>query len=204
MKKMKLWIMAAILFSGVACMTSCNGQAKVEKEAEAAEVALNGLGGNLEALISKYLVDSIGSQYAPGEICIPVVVYQTDEIKEDSLFVWGDYWVFNYNVVGDTLKCVSGGSHPGKLLVRKNEQGEDQVVSFEQVEAGHGNVESAKRIFGKNYDAFHSANSDEVYREEVRASGIADYVKAHKLPVKYYQDYGWPAKEIPTQDAPAQ
>jgi hypothetical protein len=24
-------------------------------------------------------------------------------------------------------------------------------------------------------------------------------VKANKLPVKYYQDYGWPAKEIPAE-----
>ena len=31
------------------------------------------------------------------------------------------------------------------------------------------------------------------------ASAIADYVKANKLPVKYYQDYGWPAKVIPAK-----
>lgn len=197
MKTMKLWMLAAILFCGVACTTTGNDNANAEKAAqEAAEVDE---GEPLLSVIDNYLVDSIGSHYAPGEMCIPVVVYQTDEMKNDSLFMLGDYWVFNYNVVGDTLKCVSGGNNPGKMLVLKDEKGEYQVVSFEQVEDGHGNLESAKRIFGEYFDAFHAANSDETYREELRAAAIADYVKAHKLAVKYYQDYGWPAKEIPVE-----
>ena len=197
MKKMTLWMMAAILICGIAGMTSCNGRSKMQKEAM--EMAATAQGENLEALINKYLVDSIGSHYAPGEVCIPVVLYQTDEILNDSVYVMGAYWVFNYNVVGDTLKCVSGGNNPGKMLISRNEKGDEYVAAFEQVEDGHGNLESAKRIFGKYYDAFQAANSDEAYRETVRASSIADYVKANKLPVKYYQDFGWPAREIPVK-----
>lgn len=197
MKTMKLWMLAAILFCGVACTTTGNDSANAEKAAQEAPGIDEG--EPLLSVIDNYLVDSIGSRYAPGEICIPAVVYRTDVVKNDSLFMLGDYWVFNYNVAGDTLKCVSGGNNPGKMLVLKNEKGEYQVVSFEQVEDGHGNLESAKRIFGEYFDAFHAANSDETYREEVRAAAIADYVKAHKLAVKYYQDYGWPAKEIPME-----
>jgi hypothetical protein len=48
------------------------------------------------------------------------------------------------------------------------------------------------------YEAFHSINSDEETREQVRALFIAKYVKDNKLPVKYYQDYGWPARKIPS------
>ena len=185
MNKMKLWMVAAILFSGVVGVTSCINKTKIEKEVESAARDMAMHAEAFTSVINNYLVDSIGSHYTPGEVCIPVVLYQID--------------VFNYNVVGDTLKCVSGGNHPGKMLMCVNEEGNDRVMSFEQVEDGHGNLESAKRIFGKYYDAFHNANSDEAYREEVRASTIADYVKEHKLPVKYYQDYGWPAKEIPTE-----
>ena len=199
MNKMKLWMVAAILFSGVVGVTSCINKTRIEKEVESAARDMVKQAEAFTSVINNYLVDSIGSHYTPGEVCIPVVLYQIDEVHNDSILVWGDYWVFNYNVVGDTLKCVSGGNHPGKMLMCVNEEGNDQVVSFEQVEDGHGNLESAKRIFGKYYDAFHNANSDEAYREKVRASTIADYVKEHKLPVKYYQDYGWPAKEIPTE-----
>jgi hypothetical protein len=201
MEKMKSWVLAAILFCGAGCFVSCNGNANTDKAAEdTVTVADPTTYDNviLDAM-ANYLADSIGSNYAPGEVCIPVYGIAASKLGEtpDSVFMWGDYWVFNYNVVGDTLKCVSGGNHPGKMLITKNENGEFQVVSFEQVEDGHGNLESAKRIFGEYYDFFHEAASDENLREKTRAASIADYVKAHKLPVKYYQDYGWPAKKIP-------
>ena len=199
MNKMNLWMLAAILFCGVGCLTSCNGNAdasKVTEDTLAADTAQEG--DVIIDAINKYLVDTIGASYAEGDMCIPVIAMTcSDGLKADSVFMWGDYWVFNYKVAGDTLKCVSGGDHPGKMLIKKNDNGEYQVVAFEQVESGHGNLESAKRIFGEYYDAFHAANSDENYRENARAASIADYVKANNLSVKYYQDYGWPAKEIP-------
>jgi hypothetical protein len=102
-------------------------------------------------------------------------------------------------VVGDTLKTVSGGDHPGKMCLKKNEKGEFEVISFEQVEDGHGNEASARRIFGDMYEAFHGINSDQETREQARGIAIARYVRANNLPYKYYQDYGWPAKEIPTE-----
>ena len=203
MEKMKLWMIAAVLFCGAGYLTSCNGNANADKAAvDTVTVADSSTSGNviLDA-INKFLVDSIGSNYTPGEMCIPVNRISASSIEEspDCVFWWGDFWVFNYNVVGDTLKCVSGGNHPGKMLITKNDNGEYQVVSFEQVEDGHGNLESAKRIFGEYYDVYHDAVSDENLREKARAASIADYVKAHNLPVKYYQDYGWPAKEIPAK-----
>lgn len=199
-RKMKSWMMATILFCGAGCLASCNGNAATDKIAvDTVAIADNTVDPLIEA-INKYLVDSIGSQYSPGQMCIPVIAMTcSDGMKADSVYMWGDYWVFNYNVAGDTLKCVSGGSHPGKMLLKKTDDGQFRVVSFERVEDGQGNEESAKRIFGEYYDAFHASNSDEKYREKARAGSIADYVKAHNLPVKYYQDYGWPAREIPVE-----
>ena len=194
-------MMAAILFCGLGCLTSCNGNANADKVVEdtvAVDTAA-GVNPSIEA-IERYLVDSIGSQYSQGDMCIPVIAMTcSDGEKNDSLFMWGDYWVFNYKVDGDTLMTVSGGNHSGKMLLLKDEKGGYQVVSFEQVEDGSGNLESAKRIFGEFYDAYHAANSDENYREKARAGSIADYVKANNMAVKYYKDFGWPAKEIPTE-----
>ena len=206
MEKMKTWMLAAILFCGAGCLVSCNGNAGADKAAEDTVAIKKPQKVDPSLLaIEKYLVDSIGSQYAQGDMCIPVIAMTcSDGLKNDSLYVWGDFWVFNYKVDGDTLKTVSGGNHSGKMLLLKGENGEYQVVAFEQVEDGSGNLESAKRIFGEYYDAYHAANSDEVYREKARAGSIADYVKAHKLPVKFYQDYGWPAKEIPTEEQETQ
>ena len=197
MSKMKSLMMAAVLFCGF----GCNGNAAIEK-ADQDSVDLVEVTGNFNVLpaLDQYLVDSIGAHYAPGEICIPcATIVACDQSNPDNVVVLGDFWVFNFNQIGDTLKTVSGGDHPGRICLKKNEKGEFEVLSFEQVEDGHGNEASARRIFGDMYEAFHGINSDEETREEARSLAIARYVKADNLPVKYYQDYGWPAKEIPAK-----
>ena len=108
----------------------------------------------------------------------------------------GRFLGFHYNQSGDTLKTVSGGSHPGLMHLKKTDKGME-VTSFEVVEDGAGNLESAKRIFGDQYEAFHEVNSNQEKRESIRLQFIADYVKKNNLPVKMVQDYGWPAVELP-------
>lgn len=197
-------MLAAILLCGAACVTSCNnnGNANADKTAEdTVDLVVETGSFDFMPALDKYLVDSIGMHYAPGEMCIPCATvvacdqWTTDSVV-DSVVVLGDFWVFNFNVVGDTLKTVSGGDHPGKMCLKKNEKGEFEVISFEQVEDGHGNEASARRIFGDMYEAFHGINSDQETREQARGIAIARYVRANNLPYKYYQDYGWPAKEI--------
>jgi hypothetical protein len=146
--------------------------------------------------IDRYLADSIGSQYAKGEHCVPIhSIVRVDERNAEDILVWGDFWVFNYNQVGDTLKCVSGGSHPGLLHIRQTEKG-FEVMAFDQVEDGSRYLPTAKKIFGDKYDAFQAINSDEKNRERLRADVLATYAKKNGLAVTLYQDYGWPAKKL--------
>lgn len=211
MKHMKLWMLAAILFCGVVCVTSCNGNSNkdnaadtdsvVAQEIEEDIVTRDSIGFPVFGTLYNYLVDSIGSRYSQGDVCIPSIVITAagnPDSEDDLIKILGDFWVFNYKIVGDTLKMVSGGSHPGAITFRETAQG-IEVASFDQVEDGSNNVASAKRIFGDMYEAFKSVNSNEEAREDVRAQYIAHYVKVHNLPVKYYQDFGWPAKEIPVK-----
>ena len=146
--------------------------------------------------IDRYLADSIGSQYTKGEYCVPIhSIVGVDERNADDILVWGSYWVFNYNQVGDTLKCVSGGSHPGLMHVRQTEKG-FEVTAFDQVEDGSSYLTTAKKIFGDKFDAFQTINSDEQKREKLRANVLATYVKKHGLTTTLYQDSGWPAKKL--------
>ena len=150
----------------------------------------------LREAISDYLVKEIGSLYSPGELCIPVLMMvSTEEVSEDQARVWGDFWVFNYNQAGDTLKTVSGGNHSGLMTVQK--QGDKlTVTSFEQTEDGADNEASAKRIFGKHFDIYQNMHSNEDVREAVRKEQLKEYVRQHNLNVRYYQDFGWPAVEF--------
>ncbi len=146
--------------------------------------------------IDSFLVNELGKLYAEGEYCVPTyTIVDVDSQKADDILVWGDFWVFNYNQAGDTLKCVAGGSHPGLMHLRK--AGESyEVTAFEQVEDGSNNLPTAKKIFGTRYDAFHTINSDEEAREATRATGLAEFVKKHGIKASLYQDYGWPAKKL--------
>ena len=157
--------------------------------------------------IEHFLIDSFGKNYTPGAVCIPAYSVinieepgdpsdSTEVITATDIKVWGDWWVFNYNIVGDTLKCISGGSHPGMFLLGKDGEAY-KVIAFDQVEDGSRNLPSAKRIFGDLYDDFHAINSNQDYRDSVRLAMVAQYVQEHHLPVTMLQDFGWPAVTLP-------
>lgn len=148
--------------------------------------------------IDRYLANEFGKHYAEGEHCVPLhPIVTVDERNREDILVWGDFWVFNYNQVGDTLKCVSGGNHPGRMHIRQTENG-FEVTGFDPVEDGSGFIPSAKRIFGNKFEVFNTIHDDAEARERLRAEGLAVYAKKHNLSVTMYQDYGWPSKRLPS------
>jgi len=193
LNRMVLFALAVLL-----AMAACTNKpvTAVENNTEDSEVAFEVAKNNFYPAIDRYLTDSIGCYYAKGEHCVPIrSIVKVDERNSENILVWGDFWVFNYNQVGDTLKCVSGGSHPGLLHIRQTEKG-FEVTAFDQVEDGSRYLPTAKKIFGEKYDAFHAINSDEKNRERLRAEGLSVYAKRNGLAVTLYQDYGWPAKKL--------
>ena len=188
-------------FATLLIMAACNNKpttapATDVNEASNEEVSKEQENTYLSA-IDRYLVEEIGKHYAQGEHCVPIHnVVAIDESNAEDILVWGDFWVFNYNQVGDTLKCVSGGNHPGLMHVRQTDNG-FEVNSFDQVEDGSNNLPSAKRIFGDKYEAYQAINSNKEDREKLRAEGLATYVKKQGLSAPTYEDYGWPAKQLP-------
>ena len=130
------------------------------------------------------------------DVSIPVVnVIAVDYSNEDETLVWGSFWVYNYDLEGDTLVCTSGGEYPGLFRLERTEDGYE-VKSFEMVADGSKYTKSAKKIFGKFYGAFKMVEADTELREKIRARTIAKYVKAHDLAVTKYKDSGWEARSI--------
>ena len=197
-----LFALAVLILLGVCMTTSCKNKASDNQQAEATADTRPMIEQDHDeylAAIETYL-RTIGSQYTPGEVCIPsYTVVAINDSDTDYTRVWGDWWVFNYNIVGDTLKCVSGGSHPGLMYLKQNDTHEWIVTSFDQVEDGSRYLPSAKRIFGEYYEAFHKVNSSQEHRDSMRLKQVAYYVQEHKLPVTMLQDSGWPAVPLPLQ-----
>ena len=148
------------------------------------------------AAVDRYLAEQIAGHYSPGEYSVPV--YQEVAVNgNDStdIRIWGDFWVYNYKQEGDTLKCVSGGSHPG--LMHICQIGESFYVSdFEQVEDGSHFQPSAKRIFGEYFETFQIHHSDGDEHESLRHDVLRAFVRDHGLTATKYQDYGWFAKDL--------
>lgn len=146
--------------------------------------------------INYMLANEIGATYAAGEYSIPFeTIVAIEDGDEGDVWVWGDFWVFNYNQNGDVLETVSGGNHPGKIRLDIAEYGYE-LREFEQVADGADFEASAKAIFGKYYDAYQAVASDQDAREEVRRAAIEEFVKEQNLSVTQYKDYGWPARPI--------
>lgn len=150
----------------------------------------------LRAGITAFLAEEFGTKYTQGDLCLPVLMIVAEEDCETEIaWVWGDFWVFNYKIAGDTLKTVSGGNHPCRLQISELDDSL-YVMGYDQVEDGAGNDRSARKIFGKHYDVYQNMHSNEQVREAVRKEQMKEYVKQHNLPVRYYQDYGWPTVEL--------
>lgn len=145
----------------------------------------------VECAVWKYLAEDISVMYdKPADsITVPVVQIIKTEEGDGETRVYGDFWVFNYAISGDTLECKSGGAHPGMMHVAKDGD-EYKVTEFTPVEDG-GNFETtAKEIFGDDFEKFMQISSDSDAREQLRAKGLADYVKANGIAVTKYKDYG--------------
>ena len=154
-----------------------------------------GYGGDdpVEAACYEYLVETVAKNYEASDVSIPVVKIVNVDYKGDEVLVAGDFWIYNYNINGDVLETASGGNCPGIMHVSKDDY---TVTSFDVVADGGEWEDSAKELFGENYDSFMEYYSNEEAREEDRKITVSDYVNFNGLDVNYYQDYGWDPVEL--------
>ncbi|MBQ1752281.1 MAG: hypothetical protein II138_02590 [Paludibacteraceae bacterium] len=194
MKRNLLWAMAAALVFCSFSLTSCTGDSDnddAKADAEEAAIEAAALPDTYLAAIERYMINDVAASYAAAEYHIPVdLIVAVNESNPDSILVWGDFWIENYNLSADTLLFVSGGSHPGLMHVAK-EGDKYRVTSFDAVADGSGFLPSAKKIFGENFDAFQKLQSDDDLRKDLRRMTILAYVKQNNIPATMYKDYGW-------------
>ena len=190
---------AAMLLSS--CGNRKGGRNTVPTEPEAVQTATD----SYFQAIDRFFTNEIAPQYTPGSHCITYHDFAVvDDSNPDDIQVLGDFWVENYNIVGDTLMFVSGGNHAGKMHVKKDSAGNYFSTGLDAVGDGSEFLPTARAIFGERFDDFMKANSDHVIREKIRKAAISGYVFRNQLGVKYYKDYGWPAVRIASPEDSSQ
>ncbi|MBQ6497011.1 MAG: hypothetical protein IJI74_07570 [Firmicutes bacterium] len=202
--KKRFMILCACLMTlmMVFAFAGCGSSEETEESTEAAteettvesEGAIYGYTGTdpAELAIYQYMTDNVSQNYPVADASIPVVtIINRDESNPEDVLITGDYWIYNYNVDGDTLLCASGGDHPGCMHLIENEDGTYSVTAFDVVKDGSEYDSSAQEIFGEDYETFVAVNGDEETREEIRTRTVSTYVKANDLSCTQYQDEGW-------------
>ena len=145
----------------------------------------------VELAIYEYLADEIGENFDDSDVCIPVVhVFNVDDADSKDIKVYGDYWIYNYDIEGDTLKCVSGGDFPGCMHVAPKDDNEFEVTSFDAVEDGSNYESSAKEIFGDSYEDFTAYEGNQDAKDEDRYNAVTAYVNYNGIPCTKFQDEG--------------
>ena len=152
------------------------------------------------AVLYDYVVDELSKDYDPAMVTIPSVVeVAIDDSDRDDIKYYGDFWIYNYDLDGDSLIMQSGGNYPGVIHLKQTDDGYE-ATSIEIVADGSDFDDSAKELFGDRYDAFMKIYSDEKLQEEIRAQIIANYIAANDLSVSSYQDYGQEPVTLPAEN----
>ena len=152
------------------------------------------------SVLYQYIIDECAKNYEiePGMVTIPNVnIIAEDDSDKDDMKVYGDFWVFNYTLNGETLEMQSGGQYPGCIHIKSTDAGYE-VTSMDIVGDGEDYNPTAKKIFGDYYDQF--MNIDKDAEEATRAQIIANYVAANDLKITAYQDYGWDPVTLPEEN----
>lgn len=177
------------------------GETKDSVQAEKAEEGLPDFvyTGEDEAVeaIWGYMKEIADQWYDVSEekTCIPAFMIYGQSEKDNSLYVFGDFWVYVYYRNGNTLECNAGGAFPARFELKKNQEGGYDVAEVLQGEDGSG-YERSIREFTEGFEGmyemyFKDWESPENIREKTRTDYIRMYEEENHLGIRYYKDYGW-------------
>ena len=145
----------------------------------------------IEAAAVAYMLERAEAMYylEEGSVTIPSpLIFRVEQPDDETARVYGNFWVYTYNLEGKTLFCISGGEEPAVLTLKKAGEGWT-VADVLGAEDGDGFAESLRALAGGDEALLAQfLNTDDT---DVRERFIREYVSANGLDVEAYQDYGW-------------
>lgn len=193
-------------------ISECFG-CNVDWEAETKTVVISSAEEKKETKLPKYTANEdkyiaaaeskileYSEYYSPADLSQPVVtIVKVDDSDPDDIKCYGSFWILNYDLKGKLLELVSGGSYPGCMHMKKGADGSIEVTSFDIVEDGENGQESLEKICGGDKELAAQVTKALELNEDVRKEGLKAYVKANKLDIEGYKDYGYDAVYFDTE-----
>jgi hypothetical protein len=173
MKCRRLILLAALLSAAVFSSCGKKADAPSEKAAEGnglAAVETDGGAGGIQTspisadgsfpafrfsgepaymnAILDYLTEKEGRNYEPGDVMIPnFLIFRAEDTDPENIRVWGSFWLMNYDLEGDSLQLINGGSYAG-LFTLKEAGGSYEVTEADLAGKKGSFEEDIERIFG--------------------------------------------------------
>ena len=152
------------------------------------------------AAATEYLVTAdLGYETPEGGVLIPAPIVLKEEVGETEATLWGDFWIFAYQLNGNILECTAGGENSGVMKLEKKD-GAWNVISLEVAEDGENFADSIRAFANGDEELekeyYLASDAMDGYLPQSRRSFIVEYVNANHLDIVAYQDYGWEPVDI--------
>ena len=125
------------------------------------------------------------------EIPTPYIV-KIDDSNDDDVKVYGNFYIYGYELYGTIFHNKNGGSFPGCYHLKKESDGYS-YIKHEIAEDGSKNYESLVKICGGDENLakaiFNVANEEDA---STRIKYVKMYRDANNLRISGIKDYGWP------------
>lgn len=143
------------------------------------------------------MVKTLGEQFLPdNEKCVEIptpFIVKVDDTNKDDIKVYGDFYIYGYNLDGTVFVNKNGGSFPGCYHL-KDENGTLSVIDKEIAEDGSRFMPSLLKICGGDEELAKEVSnigqSDE--KEEKRVEYVEMYKKNKNINITAIKDFGWP------------
>lgn len=172
------------------------GEAAAEEEGQTLPVTLpefTYMGDNpAVAAIWEYSKEEAMSSYGYGEqVVIPGYVIHKEVQADDELLVFGNFYEYGFQLMGNVLESTSGGEKPACFHLKETPEGYEVV----RVDIAGDGAEYDRKIreFTKDYpevyESYFSGNPDA--RTDAMKEYVSTYVSGNNLDIEYVKEYGW-------------
>ncbi len=146
---------------------------------------------SLTKAVGEKLLSDKAQFFDKASVSVPVpVIVDTDESNTDDIKVWGLFWLLNYDLEGNVLENVSGGSFPGCMHLKKTADGYE-ITKYDEVEDGEDYADSLKTICEGSAERVKKFSEASGTVDSEIKSALEAYVEANDLDITAYKEYGW-------------
>lgn len=135
--------------------------------------------------------EALNSYGFEDQIVLPGYIIYKEVQTDEELLVFGNFYEYGYQQMGNVLESTSGGEMPACFHLKETPEGYE-VVSVEVAGDGaeyDGKIREFTQDYPEVYELFFSGDPNVC--DDAQKEYVSMYVKDNNLDIKYMKNYGW-------------